>query len=628
MNTGWKAHPRLLFDEGELSVLREEAKRGLKSKILGRVLHLCRALMTPGNPNYLDFRERNSDVWKHRSGIFRVLPSLNLLATGYAFTGDSEIGEYARDALMAIIEHDLADVQSTAYGATNAGWRRGPGHDKGKFALSAAWVYDFCHDRFSSAQQQRVGEYGVECIHLAAEHGRFDINQVANNRGVRGLLSTALWAMVLEGDYPSELFEPCIKAAPQTIDLHLSLAYDPDGAPYEGPGYAQGCLAFIAIVAEMLRRRGGPNLLTNPRFEHHLEYLLYEMLPEGGSLNSLNDTHLPCGSVLGCLHLMGTPRGALIPWLASQLDFHSARASWLEGDELSLDSFDNLHPLLFLLWWKEDVQLQTPETLGYSVARTFPTRGVASMRTGWSTHDWLVSHFCGRQETKCHSQGDQNHIAFYAGGEHFLVDAGYGLPITDPKKAMDRWFAQTSAHNCVMIDGQEQRIGAHGKMLDFESNEDFDSSLGDASCCSGEYYLRRSLRRVILVRGEVPFVAILDVNEKDGNEFETECRWTTHEENRIEIAGNRFVIKGRALDCHSAVLWPQNAALALAESAGRPQLCVKICDTISEIVTVFCPLTRDAEVLPCFSCARESEGDFWIEYKRDEKTVRVRLKVM
>jgi len=249
------------------------------------------------------------------------------------------------------------------------------------------------------------------------------------------------------------------------------------------------------------------------------------------------------------------------------------------------------------------------------------------MRTGWGPDDWLLSHFCGRQEAKCHSQGDQNHVAFYAAGERFLVDAGYGNPIADPTKALDRWFSQTSAHNCVMIDDAEQRIGAHGRMLEFTTNDLYDCSLGDAADCTGIYYVRRSQRRVVLVRGDVPFVVILDVNEKDGALFKAQCRWTTDASNSIEVGESHFVIKGRSAQCHAAVLWPCDAEVRLAESGGRPQLRVSASAAVCEMVTAFCPVTSDAPGWPCFSCSRQGEGQFEISCERDGRSSQVSLRI-
>jgi hypothetical protein len=610
-----------LFTAAELPALREQAQTGVKGRVLARLREFCADRMDPASPHYFDFREREKEIWRTRQGIFTVVPTLNALATGYALAGDSAIGDFARDALMAIIDHGLADVQSLAWGSRTEGWRRGPGHDKGKFALSIAWIYDFCYDRFSAAQRERFAEYARETIRLADEWRQLDTDQIANNRGVRGRLAPTWLCLALEGDAEIEGMQRYIEEGERAIEQHLFLSYDAAGAPYEGAQYSM-CLAFVMAAAEALRRRGGMNLLANNRFERFPEYLLYEMLPGGGAINNLNDAHLTSGSVTGAIALMGTERGALLPWLATQVDLHPLRVDdWL-GDEApggGAPPGENL--LYFLRWWRDDIPVREPRELGYPLSRLFSGRGLASLRTGWGAEDWLVSHFCGRPQPKCHRQFDLNHVSFYALGERFLVDAGYGhiFQVKDKTASLDRWFKETQAHNGVLVDGANQTGHrrtpgwSEGEMLDYQHTDAFDTTLGDAASSTGpDHRVRRSLRRVAMVRrGPAPYLAVVDVNEKDGAPFLTECLWHTDFTNRIECDGSRFTIHGQSADCHGEVLWPADARLTLGDSHGRPQLRAAVEAPVSEVVTVFCPRRR-GEALPRFSCDREAEGSFRI----------------
>ena len=144
-------HPRLLFDHRELGVLREQARTGLRRRVLGRLRWVSADRMDPASPRYFDFREQRRDLWRIRGGLFTVLPALHALTAGYAFTGDPAIGDCARDALFTIIDDGLADVPSNAWGSRREGWRHGAGHDKGKFNRAIAWLYDICFDRFTPA---------------------------------------------------------------------------------------------------------------------------------------------------------------------------------------------------------------------------------------------------------------------------------------------------------------------------------------------------------------------------------------------------------------------------------------------------------------------------------------------
>ena len=58
-------HPRLLFSAEELDALRASAESGLKARVLDRVKQLCANYMDPAHPQYLDFGEREKDIWLH-----------------------------------------------------------------------------------------------------------------------------------------------------------------------------------------------------------------------------------------------------------------------------------------------------------------------------------------------------------------------------------------------------------------------------------------------------------------------------------------------------------------------------------------------------------------------------------
>jgi hypothetical protein len=292
--------------------------------------------------------------------------------------------------------------------------------------------------------------------------------------------------------------------------------------------------------------------------------------------------------------------------------------------------------LYFLLWWRDDIPVRTPADLGYPLSRHFQARGLASLRTGWGPDDWLVSHYCGRREHACHRQGDHNHVSFYALGEWFLVDAGYGDQgqQEDTTAPVNRWFGETDAHNCVLVDGANQRGPAYtpgwseGELLDFRHTPAFDTTLGDASSCTGpDHRIRQSHRRVVVVRhGPAPYVAIVDVNEKDGTPFLAEHLWHTAEGNHLDLvsdaaggpaSGNapgsalRFVLRGQAAQCDGHVLWPAAARLSVGDSHGRPQLRVAVHAPVAEAVTVFCP-RRPGDAAPSFTCERIAPATFRI----------------
>jgi len=125
--------------------------------------------------------------------------------------------------------------------------------------------------------------------------------------------------------------------------------------------------------------------------------------------------------------------------------------------------------------------------------------------------------------------------------------------------------------------------------------------------------VRRALRRVVLVRASpAPYLAVLDVNEKDGRPFTADLLWHTDAHNRISLGvGARFVIHGAENICVAEVLWPRAPApeLALGDNRGRPQVRLSLTAPAVETLTVFCP-RRAGEPTPRFSCRRDGDAAF------------------
>jgi hypothetical protein len=409
-------------------------------------------------------------------------------------------------------------------------------------------------------------------------------------------MASALWALLLKSFEPVEELDRILTRAWIALEKHLYFAFDAQGAPYEGPAYAGNTLGSLALMAEVLHRQGKPNLLFHRTFERHPAHLAAEWIPGFSGVNNLNDSAHPSGSVSGSLFWMNRTGGEILPWLAQRLDLAPDR---LASRGLMTNSALREY-LNFLLWWDEKIPVRSPDDLGWPLSRCFPIRGVASHRTGWSSSDVLVSHFCGRQEVLCHRQGDQNHVAFYYAGDHLLVDAGYGSGHKDMSKAMDRWFGLTEAHNCVMIDGMNQRGviespgWCEGEMIDFHDAPDVSVSTGDASSATGvDHRVAQSVRQVALHRsGSSPLVTVWDRNEKDGQIFKTEVLWHTHVNHRIEGNSHGGVIHAKNCDCHVFVLnlRGENLEVIAEIGFGRPRLRVCMVAAVSELVTVFVPV--------------------------------------
>lgn len=620
-------HPRLYFSKDELPALRTRVQHGERANALARYIDWCERLLDPSNPDYFDYHDFGKPHWRTRKSIFLVRPTLLMLSFTYALTGEQRYGEAARDAVLSFIKHRLADAESMVYGNEYQGWRRFVGHDKSIYAWAMCSAYDICHELFNEQQRQIFIDHALESIELIYNNREAflgDMGQMINNRGARGQIGAfGYWPLTLEGDVEVPNGATHIQQSIAATEAFLHVAFDEDGACFEGPGYAN-CLDQFGHFTGMLARSGRLNLRRGKRWEQFLHHQVQELLPGGFAVNNLNDCHSECGTAVPSLFLMGTEQGAILPWLARQLDLHPKRL-----DEVMTDlaqSYTAGNSISMLLYWDDDAPVRTPEELGYPTARLFPHRGIASMRTGWEANDALISHRCGREMWRLHKQGDQNHLALYALGEKFLVDEGYGQPdfnrMENPQVTVNRYFGCADVHNTMLIDGRDQNGHAmqpgwaEGRLIDFQHTADFDTSLGDASEAYGiDHAIESAMRRVVFVHNTPqPFIIVIDTARVDATAtpHDYEVLWRTEIGNSIKVDGTKFMIVGQHNDCAGEVLHPAEVRLVARTHYNREQLRVQTTSVELAMVTALAPVVRGA-ARQRFTCATTDEGDFRIE---------------
>ena len=84
--------------------------------------------------------------------------------------------------------------------------------------------------------------------------------------------------------------------------------------------------------------------------------------------------------------------------------------------------------------------------------RALPESGVATLRTGWTPDDLVLSIWAesGSARKAVHNHVDSTSIVFAGLGELFITDTGYYKPSTQDNAVT----AQPSSHNVILIDGQ------------------------------------------------------------------------------------------------------------------------------------------------------------------------------
>ncbi len=216
-------------------------------------------------------------------------------------------------------------------------------------------------------------------------------------------------------------------------------------------------------------------------------------------------------------------------------------------------------------------------------ARHFETLGQVFMRSGAGPDDTYALFTIGSQ-VPSHKQYDENNFIIYRKG-WLAMDTGTRGASTDYQ--LQHYYAQTVAHNCMLIhmpdepfaphwgmlyDGPEGKI-SHGGMNKpnggvcraFETNDYYTYVLGDATACYAPEKCELALRQFVFVYPDI-FVICDRVTSTDPS-YRKE--WLLHTQNEPVVSGNMFsaVHEDGRLFCRT--LYPENAHLTKVGGPGR-----------------------------------------------------------
>jgi hypothetical protein len=312
-----------------------------------------------------------------------------------------------------------------------------------------AFGYDMGFSDAPVAEQIEVRTKIQDDLAFMMNHSSYTayaLNPYTSNRGMTvgssmGLAAIAIWSDVAAADHPA------LAAAMQFGDVLVNKCLDDilasDGSYREGVLYCSWAMRMGIPYFEARRRFDGADLAANRPFKQMLEWLAYEVLPEGGGrTNNLNDS--PWFSRPLAVN------STLLDW--GQFRYRSLLARWLYrhvAGEFGFGDDSNADRVATALWNRPLPNIDPAVTLPST--RIFGDRGLYFHRSAWkngaSGDETLFSFFAGRFFGG-HAQEDQGQFTLYAYGDRFAVDNGSAYPTPLPK--------ETAAHNLVLIDGLGQ----------------------------------------------------------------------------------------------------------------------------------------------------------------------------
>jgi hypothetical protein len=433
------SHPRLFLPVGGETALRQQiATDPITAKVFANVLREADHQLASKPVERVLIGRRLLD--KSRTALSRVMH----LGLAWRLTGERKYLERARAELVAVAQFsdwnpkhflDVAEM-TTAVGI---------GYD---------WLFPELDEPTRSLLRDAIAEKGLKASLKADSWTRAtnNWNQVCNGGITVGALAIA--------ESERALATQLIARAIDTVPVSMR-EFAPDGAYPEGPGYWGYGTTFNVILISALQSVLGTDfgLSREPGFYATADYYLHVHGPSGLYFN-----YSDCGRG-------GQGIAPAMFWFAAQRK--EPYLLWGELPKLLEDARpgaksrgDRLDPML-LLWMASGLgQPPPPPALSWTGRGTTP---VAFHRNAWTREASFVA-IKGGTPAANHAHMDIGAFVMDADGVRWADDLGSQDYNSLESKGVDLWGkAQegqrwkvfrlgTSAHNVLMIDGQQQRV--------------------------------------------------------------------------------------------------------------------------------------------------------------------------
>lgn len=385
---------------------------------------------------------------KSRTALMRVV----YLGFAWRLTGEQKYLDRARAELVAI--------------AAFSDWH--PDHflDVAEMTTAAAIGYDWFYPALDEPTRQALRDAIVKKGLIASRkadswsRGTNNWNQVCNGGMTIGALAVA--------EHEPALAAEMIARAVNTVPLTMH-EYAPDGAYPEGPGYWGYGTTFNVMLISALQSVLGTDfgLAQQPGFLATADYYLHVIGPTGYYFN-----YSDCGRG-------GQGVSSAMFWFAAQRQ--QSYLLWNEWPKLapadargrSRGGRDRTDPLL-LLWMAHAQGKPTPPpALSWTGGGQTP---VAFHRSSWESNASYVA-IKGGTPSASHAHMDVGTFVMDADGERWADDLGSqdynslesaGIDLWGRGQDSGRWKVfriGTSAHNVLMVDGQQQRVAGHAPII-------------------------------------------------------------------------------------------------------------------------------------------------------------------
>ena len=531
-----KEHPRILYPKFNLNRIRSTL-----SSTRAKSWRACKAAadraLKKGIPDYPTYHRIEDPVvrrleYQKYFGYFRgyVDGALRDLALAYVMTEEAKYAESAKKILLEIASWPTDDDDVTS---VSAKWGDEAGLSFSKCAhIAYDWLYNALDDNERALVFKMCRERAWQTYRRLQRSNYLTSPGESHNGRLIAYLTDMSLAMA--GETPdTEIW--------LTYSLKALLTFYPhwagtDGGWAEGIPYGLWYNTFYIPAFEGLRQLADYNLWQRPFF-NNVRYFFFYCTANHGEIRPFGDSAEGGGP--------GVSGGS---GYAELMAFHAHRYNdpaigwWVK----QIPGYRSSHSLLH----EDELPSKAPTDLPNS--RAFRDVGWAGLHSDVSDPktDTCLIFKSSPYGSVSHSHADQNAFAIMKGGAALAIPSGYyGPSYGKPHHA--EWTRSTKANNCILVDGQGQKIrsaAANGHIVDFKDAPGYSYVAGDATnAYMGK--LKKWIRHILFLRPGL-FLLLDEIEAPTRSQFQ----WMFHAFEKMDIQNNQITSrrKGATLNAYLA----------------------------------------------------------------------------
>ncbi|RMD97741.1 MAG: hypothetical protein D6814_08910 [Calditrichaeota bacterium] len=424
-------HPRLFFLEKDRRRLQDRIKTPKGHDLWQKIEQEARKARTMEVPEQSQIELFPKEYLLQQLGryfaILRTRARYALLnAWVYFISGDTEAGDYARQALIKM-----------------AGWKqwvhpwfqtqgRQSYYPVGITALELGITYDLVYPLLSPEMRAQIRKGILQNGIINAFNEYFVHNRIPNhtsnwishNTAGPWLALMAFYGDSGGGEAPGN-GEPYFSGLAEKFLAFMHATMKPDGSYGEGFGYQNFTMETAWPALAALKHAFGVDLLHPLHLDRAYLFPLYISVHNGKELLDMGDSHSHRRASSNWAWLAWQTRDPLLKWFYDQ----APGQSWED-----------------FLWLDPLIPKTTPDSL--PPLRVFPDKGNVVFRTGWSEENIVFVYRAGPNFN--HTHADQGNFLLWAYGENLIAEAGPAHYYNDPYYWS--YFIQSAGHNTLLID--------------------------------------------------------------------------------------------------------------------------------------------------------------------------------